>query len=89
MRAQVRHDVLPDGRPDPCPDVVAVKREAEGVFLCKHFPNSWTDKPCCVLRVTRRPGETDLDALMRGDRMVDQKHAATAAVSPSSLLEAV
>lgn len=77
MRAPVRRDVLPDGRPDPCPDVCTVKREAESVFLCKHFPNAWAEKPCCVVRIERLPGESDLDALMRGDREVYSRHAAS------------
>jgi len=74
VRAPVRRDVLPDGRPDPCPDVFSVKREPGGVFVCAHFPSSSATKPCCTLTVTKQPGETDIDVLMRADREVDLRH---------------
>jgi hypothetical protein len=68
-----RPDVLPDGRPDPCPDVCTVTREVDG-FVCKHFPNSGTEESCCVVRVTRRAGEADVETLARADREIDARH---------------
>jgi hypothetical protein len=66
--------LLPDGRPDPCPDVCSVARELPDVFVCRHFPNPAAEEPCCVVRVTRRPGETDTDTLARADREIDDRH---------------
>lgn len=67
-------DLLPDGRPDPCPDYHTVARERDGVFLTKHYPNGAATEPCCVMRIIRRPGESDIDALARGDRECYERH---------------
>jgi hypothetical protein len=71
-------DLLPDGRPDPCPDYRTVVRELDGVFLIKHYPHGSALEPCCVDRIVRSPGESDTDALARGDRECDRRHEGTA-----------
>jgi hypothetical protein len=56
------------------PDYFTVTTLRPGAWLVKHFPAEG-QKPCCVINVERRPGESDIDALARSDRFVEQRHA--------------
>lgn len=58
-------------------DCYSVTREPDGRFLVKHFP-TWEPKtkPCCQVRVTRKPGEDEIQALRRADAAIERKHEA-------------
>ena len=62
-----------DAHPDPAPDVVSVAR-VDGSFLVRHFPHIDEDKPCCVVKVTPRDGESDIETLARAGQMLDRVH---------------
>lgn len=59
---------------DGPPDFFTVVEARPGAWLVKHFQGEG-EKPCCVLEVQRRTGESDVEALARGGRFVDQRHA--------------
>jgi hypothetical protein len=59
--------------PDPAPDVFAVAR-VDDTFIVRHYPNVDAEKRCCLVKVTLQPGESDVDALLRGGQLVDRQH---------------
>lgn len=63
-----------DERPDPAPDVYAVARQADGAFVVSHYPHVDDERPCCVVKVTRKPAEADAEMLARADQMIDRVH---------------
>ena len=64
---------LPDGRPDPAPDVYAVEHDGP-TFRVRHYPDAGARRPCCTILVTRRDGESTGDALHRAYLLSARQH---------------
>ena len=63
-----------DANPDPAPEASSVTRQADGSFLVRHFPHIDAQQPCCVVKVTPRDGESDIETLARADRILERVH---------------
>lgn len=62
-----------DERPDPAPDVYAVSRDGAR-YTVRHYPSLEASTPCCVVAVTVKPGQTDIEALAAVGRFCERKH---------------
>lgn len=82
MKQRRQHSgVYSDEHPDPAPDVFTVARKPGGVFSVRHFPAPDVGRSCCVVEVTQRVGEDDVDTLLRASALCDRKHDERAAAA--------
>jgi hypothetical protein len=70
---QQRALVSESAQTDPAPDVYAVSREGAS-YTVRHYPSREASRPCCVVAVTVKPGQSEIEALAAVARHCERKH---------------
>jgi hypothetical protein len=60
-------------REDPAPDVYAVSRDGAR-YTVRHYPSLEASRPCCVVAVTVKAGQSEIEALAAVARHCERKH---------------